>query len=1380
MIQSASAVSQPNSADRVFAELVEELTARLQAGEAVDIDVLAREHPEYAEKLRRLLPALEVLGELSRSGQESFPLKFGAETHSNPPLGTLGDFRIVREVGRGGMGIVYEAEQVSLNRRVALKVLPFAATLDPKQLQRFRNEAQAAAHLQHGNIVPVHFVGCERGVHFYAMQFIDGQTLAELLRQLRQGAATPAELAFWVAADAVQAASAAAPPALDPQPTTPYGAAQAPTRSLGSSAVRRAGYWRQVARLGEQAAEALQHAHDLGVIHRDVKPGNLLLDGRGNLWVTDFGLAHVQSGASLTVTGDLVGTLRYMSPEQALAQRVVIDHRTDVYSLGATLYELLTLRPAFDGTDRHELLRQIAFEEPRPPRRLDKAIPAELETIVLKALEKNPADRYSSAQELADDLRRFLDDQPIRARRPSWRQVAAKWARRHRALVWAAAAMLAVLLLLGGGFGVWRMQKRAVAKTQAELALEDADRFQAEGRWPEALWAARRAEPWLSAGLVSEGLRRRVQERVADLEMVDRLEQIRLQRAAVKEGHFDTAQADPAYAQAFADYGIELTALGAEEAAGRLRSRGIRVELAAALDDWAEVCRITRDKADTTWKDLLGLARAADPDELRNRLRDALEGRDVQALKRLAAAGGVAELPPSTLVLLANNLGQTDAVEEAVALLRQAQRRHPGDFWVNHDLAEWLSKLGPGHQEEVVRYFTVAVALRPLSPGTHLNLGAALSAQGQLDEAVAAYREAIRLKNDYAEAHYNLGIALKDKGQLGEAIAEYREAIRIKKDFALAHSNLGVALATKGQLDEAIAECRHAIQLKKDSPEAHTNLGVALMDKGQLDEAIAEHRQAIRLRKDYACAHNNLGVALTDKGQLDEAIAECRQALRLQKDFPGAHLSLGNALYHKRQLDEAIAEYREAIRLQKNFDMAHSNLGNALRDKGQLEEAIAEYRHAIQLKKNSPEAHSNLGAALATKGQLDEAIAEYREAIRLKPDFALAHNNLGGALHRKGQLDEAIAEYREAIRLKKDDPAGHGNLGVVLLRKGQFRQAAEAFRRAHQLGSKIAQQWLRDAERLADLDPRLPALLQGQEQPKDAGERLYLAQLCQEHKQLFAAAARLYAQAFADQPRLADHLIPSYRYNAACSAALAGCGQGQDAGGLDEKERARLRREALDWLRADLDAWRRLLEKVPDWARPSVAQQLVAQQMQHWQQDRDLAGLREAAALAKLPAEERTACTQLWADVAALLKKAEEKAAQEQQLAEAGKLAQRGLGLLQQQKWAEAEPLLRQCLAIREKAQPDAWTTFNTRSMLGGALLGQKKYADAEPLLLAGYEGMKKREANIPPQARPRLAEAVERLVQLYEALGKKDEVARWTREREALQAPAKTSERKP
>jgi serine/threonine protein kinase len=438
--------------------LLEEVAGRLEAGEALDVEAFAAAHPEHAEQLRRVLPTMLLLADLGRSASASGAAPPTGNGDAEPAGGVLGDFRIVREVGRGGMGVVHEAEQISLGRRVALKVLPFAATMDPRQLQRFHNEARAAAGLHHTNIVPVYAVGCDRGVHYYAMQFIAGRTLAEFIAERRGG--PPSQVPTMPAAEAAAAATA---PAVD---------------QATSAAPRHAAYFRRVAEWGIQAAEALDCAHAVGVIHRDVKPANLLIDDSGRLWVTDFGLAQVQGDARLTMTGDLVGTPRYMSPEQALATRVVVDHRTDVYSLGATLYELLTLQPAFAGRDRQELLRQIAFEEPKPPRRLNKAIPPELEAIVLKALEKNPADRYATAKELADDLRRWQDGRLIWARRPTPVQRAQKWLRRHPAVMRSAMLML-LLATVGSATGtwlVWQEQRR----TQLALAGEQKQRQSAE------------------------------------------------------------------------------------------------------------------------------------------------------------------------------------------------------------------------------------------------------------------------------------------------------------------------------------------------------------------------------------------------------------------------------------------------------------------------------------------------------------------------------------------------------------------------------------------------------------------------------------------------------------------------------------------------------------------------------------------------------------------------------------------------------------------------------------------------------------------------------------------------------------------------------------
>jgi serine/threonine protein kinase len=467
---------QPRSdskADSIQADLVEQYLERLQAGETLDPSEFAAQYPEHAEALRQLLPALQVMAELSRSAFRDRPSLAVSDAISGPELGIVGDFRILREVGRGGMGVVYEAEQLSLHRRVALKVLPLAGGLDPRQLQRFKTEAQAAALLHHTNIVPIHAVGCERGVHYYAMQFIDGQNLAATIAELRvvEGLDEPR------GTEARETTSTAASRLFGEGP-----------RRVGSTPMSCTGnraHFRHVAGIGVQAAEALDHAHGLGVIHRDIKPANLMLDAAGRLWISDFGLARLQDDAGLTMTGDLLGTLRYMSPEQALARRGYLDHRTDIYSLGATLYELLTLQPAIDGQDRQEVLRMIAQEEPASPRKLNPAIPRELETILLKGMNKEPGDRYATAQELADDLRRFLEDKPIKARRPSAYEQVSKWVRRHpSAAIATVATLMTAAFILAVAVALISRERAATQKAleQATDERELAKRYAASAQ----------------------------------------------------------------------------------------------------------------------------------------------------------------------------------------------------------------------------------------------------------------------------------------------------------------------------------------------------------------------------------------------------------------------------------------------------------------------------------------------------------------------------------------------------------------------------------------------------------------------------------------------------------------------------------------------------------------------------------------------------------------------------------------------------------------------------------------------------------------------------------------------------------------------------------
>jgi tetratricopeptide (TPR) repeat protein len=596
---------------------------------------------------------------------------------------------------------------------------------------------------------------------------------------------------------------------------------------------------------------------------------------------------------------------------------------------------------------------------------------------------------------------------------------------------------------VAGSIG-WAARDRAArlaATTEVVLAeLDEADSWQEQRRLPEALSAARRADGLLAGAAVEESLRQRVRARLTDLELLDRLENIRLEQGTeVKGNGFDWERVDALYRKTFLDAGLDIEGLPPEEAGERIRTTTVAAELAAVLDDWAPICLKKKGKNDQGWKHLHRVARAADLDPRRMQVREAIEREDWKELRQLAASEEVFRLPPATLSVVGSNLLQDAGTDRVIeTFLREAQRRHPNDYWLNHNLYILYSDFQPPQWDEQVRFATVAVALRPDSPAPH----------------------------------NHLGNALRGKGRLDEAIAEYREALRLNKDYPMAHNNLGAALGAKG---------RH-------------------------DEAIAEYREAIRLDPSYAKAHHNLGGHLGKLGRGEEGIAETRKALRLNKDFP--------------------------------------------------------------------EAHYNLGNYLAQKGQLDEAIVEYRETIRLTKSYAEAHCNLGRALQLKGQSAEALVSLRRGHELGTKDP--------------QWRYPSA--------------QWVQECQRLLELDRKLPAILSGKQQPADVGERLALAQLCQlPNKKRYRTALRFFEEAFAADPKLTGDQPSTFRYNAACAAALAGCGQGTDADKLDAKERARLRQQALDWLRADLKAWRQTLDRSPDKAGPAVEQK-----MQHWLSDGDL------------------------------------------------------------------------------------------------------------------------------------------------------------------------------
>jgi WD40 repeat protein/serine/threonine protein kinase/tetratricopeptide (TPR) repeat protein len=469
--------SSDSSRDALLEQLAEEFVERHRRGERPTLSEYAGRHPHLAAEIHDLFPALVKIEHLKPAAGDlngDFGPASGPAEDSAPER--LGEYRILRQVGSGGMGVVYEAEQESLGRHVALKVLPRQALLKATYLERFRREAKAAAKLHHTNIVPVFGVGECDGTYFYAMQFIRGEGLDKVLHNLRRLRAAPG--AGTTAAQPFEAsvahslltghfAAPAAAPAQEPAPPAAPATEGAHGPSTLSADGPEADYFRGVARVGLQVAEALAYAHRQGILHRDIKPSNLLLDQQGTVWITDFGLAKAEGADDLTQAGDIVGTIRYMAPERFDGRSLP---QSDVYALGATLYELLTLRPAFDEANKGRLIEKVMHEPPVLPRRIDPRVPRDLETVVLKCLAKEPADRYATAEVLAEDLRRFLADRPIRARRTPWYERTWRWCRRNPVPAAAATIVLVVAVVAFALIADSRDKALVLARKNGELA----------------------------------------------------------------------------------------------------------------------------------------------------------------------------------------------------------------------------------------------------------------------------------------------------------------------------------------------------------------------------------------------------------------------------------------------------------------------------------------------------------------------------------------------------------------------------------------------------------------------------------------------------------------------------------------------------------------------------------------------------------------------------------------------------------------------------------------------------------------------------------------------------------------------------------------------
>ena len=966
------ATTSSSSDSNLVAQVVAEWRERLLQGEQPDLQEYTAKYPAIADELRELFPAIALIEDLKDDvGNLTGSITAGAVIAEGKTLERLGDFRILREIGRGGMGIVYEAEQESLGRHVALKVLPSQAMLDPRKHQRFQREAKAAARMHHTNIVPVYGVGEHEGLFYYVMQFIHGLGLDEVLVELknmhqarnaptRHAASThePAPAARrpdLSAADVAQslltgqfarspaaaeedssarevgpyavtatvmvqpgneganqpsspAPTAGAEPLVQIPDAPPPKPAETPPRLASSSVVLSGSgeksnltesgrhYWRSVARIGIQVAEALDYAHSQGILHRDIKPSNLLLDTQGTVWITDFGLAKATTeGDNLTHTGDIVGTLRYMAPERFSG---ISDSRGDIYSLGVTLYELIVEQPAFEETDRGKLIKQVTNTSPARPRKINSAIPRDLETVVLKAIEREPSRRYATARALAEDLKRFVDDKPILARQASLAEQWWRWCRRNPVVASLSAAMLLLLVALAIGSTIVAIRFESQAKEEKRLRDKE-----------------------------------NMLRQIADKER-DKAEDAR------KEAE---------------------TNLGEAQRQKKLAEDNLR-KARMAVDD--SLTRISESK----------LLNVAGMQPLRKELlesalqyyRGFLEQRsdDLAMQKDLATAyTRVAKITEE----ISSKEKALEAYQEALDRRKKLLEREPNDLEVQAEVAFHHQAIGRLQQQ----MGELDAALRSLQQASTI-----------LHQVIPQSREKLDLLSGFANIYNDIGILYVRKNELLEAMSYYTAALKLQRQLVEENPKhvriVPFKLALASQLNQ-MGRLHRDIGLFADASRLH---GEALALLKDLVAANPEHERSNDLRRALAASHEDLGDAHLRNDRPADALASYQQALPIREQLARAN--------------PAVTDYQS--------DLAHtySTLGLLQAQKGDPAAAMESYQRAIERQKLvilvAPETadaprllsrqFAQLGAAQRKLSQWGDALHSYREARTLLEQLA--------------------------------------------------------------------------------------------------------------------------------------------------------------------------------------------------------------------------------------------------------------------------------------------------------------------------------------------------------------------------------------------------------
>ncbi len=913
-------------------------------------------------------------------------------------LKRLGDFELLREIGRGGMGVVYEARQVSLNRPVALKLLPPGLGLTPQAVQRFQREAQAAAKLHHTHIVPVYAVGETDGSHYYAMELIDGQPLAAIVRDLRGGGSNPLlDVAM------TQTAAEAPAPARDgpsAESTTSLGGT---SLSDGSSGSRR--WLEKVARLVADVADALHYAHGRGIVHRDIKPANLLLASDGRLCVTDFGLAQVAQEPGMTVSGSFLGTPAYMSPEQIAVGRIKVDHRTDIYSLGTVLYELLTLERPFPGEGREQILAGILTKEPKAPRRVNPRIPQDLETICLKAIEKDPDRRYATALAMAQDLRLFLQHGVITARRTGLLRRAMKFVRRRPVTTTATVAVLLVVLVLAVA---WRATSRQAIES-AMRALADAKLHMSQGEYRDALQHVERA-------LAVDG-------DLPEAHLIRARQLINMGRAADAASEAQTLlERNP---DEWTVHMILAAAARSQEGGARFGTsvdEHIRV-VESRAPDTADAHYLRSLVADTDTAALLHLDRALalDPGHA-----DALFERSqrLSLLHRFDAALAdcdrlIAARPRSARARLqkASVYRHSQAKERSAEEIEKAVALDPQDAACL--MARGLLRANRGTNKEARDDFDRAIALDPDDWRSYVYRGRTHMEPGHIDEALADFERALASSPEDVEPYEELFGFYKTMGEiekaravldrLGKAAATWSDP-RARAD---GHRAMSEAYWATGDGDRALAEAENAIALEPNNWRNAIARARVRRLRGDTGGFEADCTSAARMELHEPHGFLHRGTQLAEVCfRSDLALTDFTRAIEFDPSWSDPLERRANVYTSLDRMDEALADRTRAVEAQPSAVWTRGGRAATLYDMGRFEEALADWDEAGRLNSENAGPYAGRGWALLALVRNAEALAAFNKAVELSPSQL---ENRAGAYLRLGRGEDAIADMDKAV-----------------------------------------------------------------------------------------------------------------------------------------------------------------------------------------------------------------------------------------------------------------------------------------------------------------------------------------------------------------------------